>query len=129
MSGCSPEERLELARRPGLRLDIGDRPQPGRDSIPSKIGRSSFDPMPTVFIGKLALDETLHRQSLGGKLLVDALERILLAVQTAAARLVVVDAENENAIGFYKHFGFRRTADDSFRLVQKMSDVAESILD
>ncbi|MHB1913022.1 MAG: GNAT family N-acetyltransferase [Acidimicrobiales bacterium] len=95
-----------------------------REDVPARIGRGGPNPIPAVLLAKLALDVSLGGRGLGGALLGDALDRVLTAVQTVAARLVVVDAENENAIGFYEHYGFARTAPDSFRLVQKMSAIA-----
>lgn len=97
-----------------------------KTAVPARLGRGSPDYIPAVLLGKLALDASLQKQGLGGDLLGDAMERLLGAVQTVAARLVVVDAEHEKAISFYEHFGFTRTAPDSFRLVQKVSDIAKA---
>lgn len=97
-----------------------------REEMPHRLARGSPSQIPSVLIGKLALDRTLQGgdRKLGASLLVDALHRVLVATQQVAARLVVVDAIDEQAVGYYEHFGFLRTAPDSFRLVRKVSDVA-----
>jgi hypothetical protein len=60
-------------------------------------------------------------------LLADALGRAFIASQTVAARLVVVDAIDDHASDFYRHFGFKETPVGG-RLVMKMSDVAATYL-
>ncbi len=75
---------------------------------------------------RLALDSSLHGQTLGGALLADALERIVEATATIAARFMVVDAIDANAAGFYEHPGFRAIPDTQ-RLVQKVSDIAAAL--
>jgi predicted N-acetyltransferase YhbS len=97
-----------------------------RDELPTKVSRGSPNQIPSVLLGKLALDQSLHGdpRRLGGALLVDALARVLAATQRVAARLVVVDAVNDSAVSYYKHFGFVPTAPDSYRLVRKISDIA-----
>ena len=97
-----------------------------REEMPHRLARGSPNQIPSVLIGKLALGRTLQggERKLGASLLVDALSRVLVATQQVAARLVVVDAIDERAVGYYEHFGFLRTAPDSFRLVRKVSDIA-----
>jgi len=97
-----------------------------RQALPPKLARGSPNQIPAVLLAKLALDRSLHGNKLGGGLLVDALERTLGATRVVAARLVVVDAINDAAVSFYDHFGFVRTAPDSYRLVRSVSDIAKS---
>jgi len=95
-----------------------------RENVPSKIGRGGPNVIPAVILGKLALDRSLHGQGLGADLLVDALERVLAAVKIVAARVLVVDAIDDNAANFYEKFGFLRTGAGSRRLLRKISDIA-----
>jgi GNAT superfamily N-acetyltransferase len=94
-----------------------------RDDLPRALGRGNPAQIPAVLLARLALDKTLQGQGLGGALLADALERIVIATQTVAARFVVVDAIDQGAHGFYRHHGFRDIP-GTMRLVQKISDVA-----
>lgn len=95
-----------------------------RESVPAKIGRGGPNVIPAVILGKLALDRRLHGRGLGLDLLVDASERILAAVKLVAARVVVVDAIDDNAANFSEKYGYLRTSADSRRLVRKISDLA-----
>jgi GNAT superfamily N-acetyltransferase len=98
-----------------------------REDLPRTLGRGNPAQIPAVLLARLALDKTLHGQGLGGALLADALERIVIATQTVAARFVVVDAIDQGAHGFYVHHGFRGIP-GSMRLVQKVSDIADAVL-
>jgi GNAT superfamily N-acetyltransferase len=97
-----------------------------RDELPRSVGRGSPSEVPAVLLARLALDRSLHGRGLGGVLLADALERIVVATQTVAARIVVVDALHERAAAFYEHHGFKRVP-GTLRLVQKVSDVAAAL--
>lgn len=76
---------------------------------------------------RLALDQSVQGQKLGGVLLADALGRIVAATATIAARLVVVDAIDANAVRFYEHHGFRAIPGTQ-RLIQKVSDIAAALV-
>jgi len=97
-----------------------------RDEPPKSVGRGSPSEVPAVLLARLPLDKSLHGQGLGGVFLADALERIVVATQTVAARIVVVDARHERAAAFYEHYGFKRIP-GTLRIVQKVSDVAAAL--
>jgi len=98
-----------------------------RQATPPRIGRGSPDAISAVLLARLALDQRLQGDHMGGSLLVDACERILIATQQVAARLVVVDAIDGAAAGFYEHFGFMSTGPTSSRLIRKISDIARDL--
>lgn len=98
-----------------------------RAEIPARVGRGSPSSIPSVMLARLALDEALHGDGMGGELLWDALTRARAASDIVAARLVVVDAIDERAAGFYEHHGFGRVPGDPHRLVQKMGDIAAAL--
>jgi GNAT superfamily N-acetyltransferase len=98
-----------------------------RADLPPKLGRGAPDAIPAVLLARLALDQSLHGQGLGGELLVDALSRAVQASEVAAARLVVVDAIDESAAAFYEHHGFVAVPGNRQRLVQKISDIAAAL--
>lgn len=97
-----------------------------RDDLPRSVGHGSPAEIPAVLLARLALDVRHQGGGRGGALLADALQRIVIATQTVAARFVVVDALHEKAAGFYEHHGFRRLP-GTLRLVQKLSDIAKSL--
>lgn len=97
-----------------------------RDEVPSKVGRGGPVEIPAVLLARLALSEALRGQGLGAVLVADAMERVVDATQTVAARLVVVDALHERVARFYEALGFRRIP-ESLLLVQKVADIESSL--
>ncbi len=97
-----------------------------REDVPSKIGRGGPVEIPAVLLARLALSESLRGQGLGAVLVADALQRVIAATQTVAARLVVVDALHERVARFHASLGFRR-ATGSLLLVQKISDIEAAL--
>ena len=76
------------------------------NKLPSEITKiTRYDYLPSVLIGRLALDKTLHGQGYGQYLLVDALRRISRS-KDFAVTLVIVEAKHQKVEDFYKHFGF-----------------------
>ena len=73
---------------------------------PSRLRRGMPDPVPVVLLARLALDLSEQGTGLGGDLLIDALRRCVRGAREFGARAVVVDAIDENAAEFYRHFDF-----------------------
>ena len=63
-----------------------------------------YPTVPTVRMGRLAVDQAFKGQGLGGALLADALDRAARA--EIAAYALMVDAKDESAADFYRHHGF-----------------------
>lgn len=63
-----------------------------------------YPTVPAVRMGRLAVDETFKGQGLGGILLADALLRAQRS--EIAAYALLVDAKDETAASFYRHYGF-----------------------
>lgn len=73
-----------------------------------------YPTVPTVRMGRLAVDQTFKGQGLGGALLADALDRA--ARSEIAAYALMVDAKDEAAAAFYRHHGFIALPDSSLAL-------------
>ncbi|MDT3441274.1 MULTISPECIES: GNAT family N-acetyltransferase [unclassified Pseudofrankia] len=97
-----------------------------RDDLPRALGRGNPVQIPAVLLAKLALDKTLQGQGFGGLLLADAVDRIVEAARTVAARFIVVDAIDEQAISFYVKYGFVSVPSTN-RLVKRMSAAAAQV--
>ncbi len=80
-----------------------------------------------VLIARLAVDKREQGAGLGTRLLADALRMAVLAGESVGARLVVVDALNEPAAGFYRRHGFTESLDHSLRLYRRMKDIRASM--
>jgi predicted GNAT family N-acyltransferase len=72
-----------------------------------------------TLIGRLAVAKERQGQRLGAVLLADALQRAFDSAGTVGSSMVVVDALDETAAGFYAAHGFVRLP-DSLRLVLPM---------
>lgn len=72
--------------------------------------------LPGILIGRLAVNKNLHGKNLGSYLLIDALKRCISVSNQIGVVAVVVDAKNEKAVKFYKHFGFVHLPENSHRL-------------
>jgi ribosomal protein S18 acetylase RimI-like enzyme len=97
-----------------------------RDTLPTKVGRGSPNVIPAILVARLARHVDLADRHIGGQLLVDALSRAVAAVEAAGGRLIVVDAIDDEALSFYRHFGFTPTS-IPYRLVMKASDARASL--
>lgn len=83
--------------------------------------------VPAYLLARVALDRLLHGQGLGSELLVDALDRIVHASAAAAGRLIVVDAIDDAAAGFYRHHDFQPVQDNPRRLVMKVATARKAL--
>lgn len=97
----------------------------GHEGAPSRIRRGMPDPVPVVVLARLALDRAEHGSGLGGHLLVDALRRCVRGGTDFGARAVIVDAVDDDAAAFYRHFGFHDLAAN--RLWRRLADVAKAL--
>lgn len=92
---------------------------------PSRLRRGMPDPVPVVLVARLALDRAEQGNALGGYLLVDALRGCVRGGREFGARAVIVDAIDDQAAEFYRHFDFHHL--DERRLWRRLSDIARAI--
>ena len=98
-----------------------------RADIPSSVGHGGPTTIPGFLLARLAIRRDLQGEGRGGELLVLALERILEAIAIAGGRIIVVDALDDRAAAFYRHFGFAAAALGADRLVMKASRAAATL--
>lgn len=91
--------------------------------LASKLPR--YPQLPVTLIGRLAINARLKGQGMGAFLLVDALWRCFEHAANVAAVAVVVDAKDDNAAAFYRHFRFLALQTDPRRLYLPMKTVAQ----
>lgn len=86
-----------------------------------------YSRIPGFLIARLALDNSLRGNGYGEQLLVDALGKAVAASEIGGGRLIVVDAIDTEASGFYEHFGFTQVKNREGRLVMKVSTAAKAL--
>lgn len=91
--------------------------------LPSSVGKKlpRYPTVPTVRMGRLAVDEAFKGQGLGGALLADALSRAVRS--EIAAYALMVDAKDEAATAFYRHHGFIALPDSSRTLFLPLATI------
>ena len=96
-----------------MTLSQGDVPMAARKHVPR------YPLVSAALIGRLAVAKDRQGQRLGSILLADALQRAFKSADTVGASMVIVDAMDEGAAGFYAAHGFVRLP-ESLRLVLPM---------
>ena len=102
-----------------MALSQGDVPKAARKHIPR------YPLVSATLIGRLAVSKDRQGQRLGAVLLADALQRAFESASTVGSSMVIVDALDEQAAGFYAAHGFVRLP-DSLRLVLPMRLAGEA---
>lgn len=92
---------------------------------PSRLRRGMPDPVPVVLLARFAVARSEQGQHLGGHLLLDALRRCVRGGREFGARAIVVDAIDDAAAGFYRHFDFHDL--EGGRLWRRLSDVGQAL--
>ena len=99
-------------------VNIGDLP----DALAKKLPR--YPQLPVTLLGRLAVDQSMKGKGVGQFLLMDALRRCLGAAANIAAMAVLVDAKDEAAEAFYRHFSFLPLQQHPRRLFLPMKVIA-----
>jgi len=95
-----------------------------RDNLPAdQAKRLPRYPVPAALLGRLAVDGAMKGRGLGAFLLMDALNRILLATQMLAVHALMVDAKDNAAANFYRKYGFIPFVSDERRLFLPMATI------
>lgn len=79
--------------------------------------------IPAALLGRLAVDKEAQGQGLGEALLIDALRRVEHLADQIGIRLVVVDAIDDQARGFYERYGFEAFLDNPRHLFMPVTAV------
>jgi GNAT superfamily N-acetyltransferase len=99
-----------------------------RADAPAKVVRGlPAYPVGMVLLARLAVDRREQGRGLGAMLLAEALRKGADAGESAAARLIVVDAIDDGAVRFYERHGFITAPEHQRRLYRRMKDVRASL--
>ncbi|WP_341841204.1 GNAT family N-acetyltransferase [Chitinophaga caseinilytica] len=86
----------------------------------------SYSDLPVTLLGRLAVDKTCQGQRIGELLLIDALFRSYENSKIIGSIAVVVDPLDEDAVGFYKKYGFV-TLPDSGKMFMPMKMIEQLV--
>lgn len=82
-----------------------------------------YPALPATLLGRLAVDRHQKGKGFGQLLLIDALKKCLEASRQVASLAVIVDALNEQALNFYKKYGFTPFKQEPMKLYLPMKSI------
>ena len=106
--------------------------------VSHSIGLSEFDdsslvgrryPLPAILLARFAVDIEYQGQGIGACTLVEALKRVDSLSKDLGFEVLVVDAADANARGFYRRHGFSDLTADGMRLYLATRDLRASFAD
>lgn len=118
VSVAQPEDVLGYFTLCATALSQGDVPEAARKFVPR------YPLVSATLIGRLAVAKDKQGQGLGAILLAQALQKAYESANTVGSSMVVVDASDETACGFYAAHGFIRLP-ESMRLVLPVSSIGK----
>ncbi len=89
------------------------------DAVAKKLPR--YPKIPAALLGRLAVDRRFRGQHLGHRLAFDAMVQVLAS--KIASAMLIVDAKDEAAAGFYIKFGFMRFSAHRLQLYMTLQDI------
>lgn len=90
-------------------------------------GTPRFYDIPVCLLARLAVDRRHRGRKLGATLMLDAFARALTGADSLGLRAIVVDATNEQAASFYRHFGFEPLPGEPLTLMVPLETVERLI--
>jgi len=94
------------------------------ENLPEKASKKlPQHPVPVILLARLAVDQTMQGQGVGGFLLTDALRRCLSLAKQLGVHAIEVDAKDDQARRFYQKYGFAALLDDPLHLYLSMATV------
>jgi ribosomal protein S18 acetylase RimI-like enzyme len=84
-----------------------------------------YPTVPATLLGRLAVDKKHQKKDLGELLLLDALRKSFELSEKIGSVAVIVDAENNKVISFYKKYGFIELIDCQSKLFLPMKTIGK----
>ncbi|HYL47563.1 MAG TPA: GNAT family N-acetyltransferase [Candidatus Limnocylindrales bacterium] len=99
-----------------------------REESPARVAKGlAKHPIGVILLARLAVDRTEQGKGLGKMLLVDALTRSLAAADSVGARAILVHALDDEAVAFYRRYGFETSPLDPRQLMLRMKDLRATL--
>ncbi len=99
----------------------------GHHSASGRARRNQPDPLPSIVLGRLAVDRQHQAAGLGAALLKHFLTVVLEVAGRVGVRIVLVHAKGREARGFYERYGFVPSSVDEFVLHLLVEDLRRSL--
>jgi predicted N-acetyltransferase YhbS len=99
------------------------------DLAPGRVKRNIPNPVPTMVLGRLAVDTGYHGQGVGAALLRDALLRTIQAAEIAGIRAILVHSISDAARRFYEKFGFYASPLEPMTLMITLDEARRALID
>ncbi|MEA5468241.1 GNAT family N-acetyltransferase [Spirulina sp. 06S082] len=100
-----------------------------KDEAIGKVKRNIPSPIPTILIGRLAVDKKWQGKGIGKGLLKDAIYKALKASDIIGARAILIHAISEDAKKFYEKYGFQSSPIDPMVLMITIQDARKCFID
>jgi GNAT superfamily N-acetyltransferase len=94
-----------------------------RHHLPAAYQKKLPKRIPGIRLGRLAVDQHYQGKRLGELLLVDVMVRVQRIHQEAGVVGLFVDALDEQAAAFYRHFGFTAAPDNALMLFLSVANM------
>jgi GNAT superfamily N-acetyltransferase len=99
-----------------------------KEEAPSRVAKGMPNyPIGVILLARLAIDQGERNSGLGGALMKDAMARCVSAADSIGARAILVHALDDEARGFYEHFGFVRCPGEEMHLMIRIQDLRASL--
>ncbi len=99
-----------------------------KEESPERIAKGlAKHPMGVILLARLAVDRNEQGRGLGKAMLVDALSRAMAAADAIGARAILVHAIDNEAVAFYRKFGFEPSPLDPRQLMLLMKDLRATL--
>jgi GNAT superfamily N-acetyltransferase len=83
-------------------------------------------PIPLLVLARLAVHSNWQGRRVGSGLLLDALGRTLQVADVIGVRALAVHAKDDQAVSFYRHFGFTPSTTDPRHLFMIVKDIRQA---
>ena len=94
-----------------------------RSSTPKRMRRNQPDEMPAILLARMAVDSRHQGQGLGAALLKHFMLKAFEVGQSVGVRVLLIHAKDDEAKGFYSHYGFVESPIDPLVLMMLLRDL------
>jgi ribosomal protein S18 acetylase RimI-like enzyme len=98
-----------------------------RDDLPDDIQLGSYNDIPFLLLGRLAVDKKYQGQGYGDALIYHSFQTTVDAAEKIGILGMIVDSKNEDSTAFYEGFGFKRLLGTTNRFVLPISIISSLI--